>query len=375
MATYYVATTGNDTTGDGSVGNPYATPGKALGVAIAAATAGYIIYVKAGTYAVTTATANVAGGVLNFTLTGTQLAWNRMEGYTTTVGDGGRFTLALGAGLAATVVTLNNANSFNILKNVAITGNATSGAAAATIQGRSNRVRNLKVSGGTGGGNHLVSVGNNGFLENFEISGGATGAFAALNIVGAVVRNGWVHGNAGRGVDFGATSVPSISRIASADHTGTQGYGFHFQSTNNYALIECVAWNNAQSNFFLQNADVSLDLIDCISGNAGGYDFDNRSGPDAITLTRCAAKTSTSGLYPVTPNHRVDFVTLTVAPFTAYATGNFSLNNTSGGGAGLRGVAGTLFPDGQTTYDADYGLGQEQGSSGGGSIFDSPVIS
>ena len=33
MADIYVATTGNDSTGDGSSGNPYATPGKAMGTA------------------------------------------------------------------------------------------------------------------------------------------------------------------------------------------------------------------------------------------------------------------------------------------------------------------------------------------------------
>jgi hypothetical protein len=43
MATYYVATTGNDTTGDGSSGNPWATPGKG---AASATSAGDIVYVK-----------------------------------------------------------------------------------------------------------------------------------------------------------------------------------------------------------------------------------------------------------------------------------------------------------------------------------------
>jgi hypothetical protein len=48
-STYFVSTTGNDTTGDGSIGNPWRTIGK--GVSMAAA--GDIIYVRAGTYAYT----------------------------------------------------------------------------------------------------------------------------------------------------------------------------------------------------------------------------------------------------------------------------------------------------------------------------------
>lgn len=59
----HVATTGNDTTGDGSIGNPYATLLKAHDVAVA----GNLIYVRGGTYdhsAVTTFTRDGAAGNL-----------------------------------------------------------------------------------------------------------------------------------------------------------------------------------------------------------------------------------------------------------------------------------------------------------------------
>jgi len=45
-ATYYVATNGSDTTGDGTIGNPYATISKAVGVMVA----GDTTYVRGGTY-------------------------------------------------------------------------------------------------------------------------------------------------------------------------------------------------------------------------------------------------------------------------------------------------------------------------------------
>ncbi len=54
-ATYYVATTGNDSTGDGSIGNPWRTP--AYGASQLTAD-GDILYIRAGTYDLTTPTVN-----------------------------------------------------------------------------------------------------------------------------------------------------------------------------------------------------------------------------------------------------------------------------------------------------------------------------
>ena len=53
----YVATTGNDGTGDGSAGAPYLT----LGHAVTQATAGDTIYVTAGTYTITSQVAVPVG--------------------------------------------------------------------------------------------------------------------------------------------------------------------------------------------------------------------------------------------------------------------------------------------------------------------------
>lgn len=61
---YFVATTGNDTTGDGSIGNPWATPQKALDTV---PTNGSIINLRGGTYAKT------AGAQLTWTRAGNSL--------------------------------------------------------------------------------------------------------------------------------------------------------------------------------------------------------------------------------------------------------------------------------------------------------------
>lgn len=343
MADFYVSTTGNDTTGDGSVGNPYATPGKGLAVAIAAGSP-WRVLVKAGTYNVTSTTANIAAGRLDFTQTGARNAWNVMLGYTTTVGDGGRFVLALGAGLNTTVVTMNNANSYNELRNFEITGNSTAGAAAMAIQGRSNRCQNFKVSGFSGGGAHLVEVRNNAIIRDFEISGGATGASCALKIdtSTAFVSNGDVHGNAGRGVQLDSNALCVMERVRSYGHTGANGYGFYHNAIESI-FLRCTAWGNAKSNWFLGGANATMVCIECGSVNSTEYGWDNLSALDAVVLVRCHSHNNTSGAYPAAPNTLVDHQALSGAPYTDPANGDFRPNNTAGAGASIRGINAPSF--------------------------------
>jgi hypothetical protein len=67
----YVATTGNDTTGTGAIGSPYATIGKANSMLTAGV--GGTIYVRGGTYSMAAATVYLKGG--------TSLSWTRVRRY------------------------------------------------------------------------------------------------------------------------------------------------------------------------------------------------------------------------------------------------------------------------------------------------------
>lgn len=363
---YYVATTGNDSTGDGSSGNPYATPGKALAVAVAGS-AGWVIWVKAGTYNTTSNTNNIASGTLNFNQTGSQTAFNRMEGYTTTIGDGGRFTMTLGSGLTGTMVTMNNANSYQILNNIEVVGNSTSGSSALNIIGRSNRVYNFKISAFTGGGSYIVNLATNATLMAGEISGGNTSNYAALNTSdGSLIKDLWVHGNAGRGVDSSNGTGAVFHRVRSTDHTGSQGYGFHIQGAPEFILIDCVADNNAQSNYYLQNGNPTLHCFNCISTRTGGYHWDNRSGVNAINLYNCAYYSATSGLSPVTPTVITNLQALTGMPYTG--SGDYNLNNTAGAGAACRGVLSSQTSGLSDNSYNDIGAVQHQDAGGGTTV-------
>lgn len=343
------------------IGGALATPGQALALYVA----GNTIWCK-GSSTISSTTANISGGRLNFNVTGSQPAFNRFYGYGTTRGDNGRYVLTLGSGLNATVLTTNNANSYNDIRNIEISGNSTSGAAAVVHNGRSNRIRNIKASGFSGGGANIVSVASNSALCDFEISGGATANFAALEIDPyGIITDGWVHGNAGRGINAGSGGGgPTADRVASTDHTGSNGYGWMFGEAGEFYLRGCISWNNAQTNYFLANANPALICVDCISGASGGYDWDNRSCPDAVVLINCAAKTSTSGQFPSTPSIAINLKTLTADPFSNRTSGDFSLNSTASAGAFCRGVSRAIML-GQTTTYSDIGAAQHQDAGSG----------
>jgi len=79
----HVATDGNDSTGDGTIGNPYLTPAK--GMTVVAAASSHTLYIKAGTY-------NTEDGDNDCILwldKDASAGAITIEGYTTTPGDGG----------------------------------------------------------------------------------------------------------------------------------------------------------------------------------------------------------------------------------------------------------------------------------------------
>lgn len=359
ITNYYVSTTGLDTNA-GTQAAPFATPGYALGQAIALTTTGWNIFVATGNYPVTSATANAASGVLNFSQTGALTAYNRMIGVNSSwVEDGSRFTLTLAAGLNATALTMNNANSYNECRQVNFVGNATSGAGAINGAGRSNLVRYFKASGFTGGNNHIVSIGDNFIISDFEVSGGATANYAAINAAtGASVIRGWQHGNAGRGIDCAGASPVYIVDVVSSDNTTSNGYGFDSQGINTI-LVRCTADNNAAGNYaIITTGSAQLFCDQCVSTRSGAYDWllDGQSG--AIYLRGCAAYGATSGNFDVTPDVNENFTALAAMPYNG--AGDYGLTK------GENPITQWTLPGG--TSIAYENVGATQPASGGGGV-------
>lgn len=119
MATYYVTTSGSN----GNAGTSEGTAWADLGYAVTQATAsGDVIYIKAGTYTMTTATPGASGPIV--------LGTNKLSiaGYETTPGDNlGTITISAGVVTGITLITLSGGfGSPQQVKNIEVDAVATS---------------------------------------------------------------------------------------------------------------------------------------------------------------------------------------------------------------------------------------------------------
>jgi hypothetical protein len=111
-----------------------------------------------------------------------------------------------------------------------------------------------------------------------------------------------------------------------------------------------VAYNNQNGAGAGFAGTQPVTFINCIAEAGGGYGF---TGTSITTMLNCAAFGNSSGTFSLTGTHTVNigFITGTASFFTSPGTGDFSLNNTAGGGALCRaaGYPGTL-PYGGRSY-------------------------
>lgn len=354
MSDYYVATTGNDTTGDGSSGNPYASLGKAVTVAQAGA-AGWNIYIKTGSYSVTSTTANANGGVISLTQNGTEAALNRILAYTTTPGDGGTAILSASGISSCTMIACTAHRT--CVDGVEVNGNSlTSIRGFNSTSGYTLRLRNCIARNCT---NYGFNVGGP-FLFRCQAIGCSDRGYQVL--APSILFGCAASACSGFGLVFNAGSK-GVSCV-SYSHTGANGYGFYINNGDSAELVGCTAYGCSKSGFIFGGTNnYDSDFINCLSYGNTTYGFEAGAARAANALTNCAAGGNTSGNLHANLSGANSVTALTGDPFTDAASGDFSLNNTAGAGADCR--AAGIGPAGQTSY-IDIGAVQHQDSGGGG---------
>jgi hypothetical protein len=317
MATYYVTTSGNDSNAGTSEGAAFASPGKATGVAVN----GDIIYVKDGTYTLTTSSNNVSGGRCTLA-TGV-----KMEGYLTTIGDqAAKPVIHAGSITGISIVTLTA--SFNARPPSAIC---------------------IECNGNSG-------TGNNGFM----------GSIYTINVLNCLARN-----CPGVGFTSSASSSNNIqnakalscgtgfSNLKSASYcfakscTGTgflncesldfcisksNNKGFDFGGILGWSANGCIAHGNTLDGF-LATYDIGS-IINSIATNNGAYGISigASGGNKGLTLVNFAHRSNTSGSIQGTMVNAINTIALSADPFVDATNDDFNINNTAGGGADLRAV-------------------------------------
>lgn len=330
------AGTAASTGGTGTLGGALLSPA----VPCASIVEGNMVYVKTGTYLITSTTQNIAGGRILFGVGG------QMIGYGTTRGDSGRPTLqASGVGPSICSASGNVGVSFI---NIIADGNSIAGTKG--------------FVGGATGMRHINCKAMRTAFEGFQSAGLYVRCEAASCNVGfgtagplfdcvarSCVSNGFAIG--------GGTVIRCI-----AISNGGVGFLLQFEGV----AVNCTAYGNTGTGFNLTSPR-SQYLLNCVAVSNGAYGFGIASTDLRVRLEYCAAYNNTTANVQtgVTNNNPV---TLTANPFVAPAGSittiedawaNFMLNNITGGGAALRGAG---YP---SYFDVGALQHQEVASSGG----------
>lgn len=316
----------------GGMGGALATPGKA---APAASVDGNKIWVKAGTYTLSTTTPGAAGPVVFATDIRVF-----MEGYQTTRGDRGTRPV-ISAGSQTSINIFKTAgNDTQIFTNMEADANNGAGVicfaifnAAATSphfalnclarNASAASTYGFNLAGGSGSGSVIGSVAINcsvGFrgsgvmnrVDNCWADGCAVGFntnTGGMSIAGCLASDCTDDGF--------QISIASLARNCTADGNGGDGF------SGDGMYVDCAATNNTAFGF---NTTAKSTLQNCA-------DYNN------------SARTNTAPFFDFNP------ITLTGDPWVNAASDDYAPNTTSGAGLSLRNVSGVGLPGQSDTHD------------------------
>lgn len=314
-------------------------------------------FVKAdGTY---TGTANLALS------TGNNNPHNQLIGYTSSRTDGGKFTYQMQTNTGFTGITVSNAI---VVRNIIIDCNSLGTSTGLSITNSAAYVWNYKVI------NCATSAVTKsaGTLLYGEITGTLTGATDNIHSTGGgLTRFFYIHDTHGTGVNGSSTETIEDGVVANTSDAladgvrSSQGYvtrvtvfnaqgdGFNFgaSATNWFGplMLNDLAYGNTGCGFRGNTFATATPAEPMFDGNA----FGSNTGGNLCSIN------DTSGVNGVNPYVYVNNVTLTSNPFVNTGTGDFSLNNTAGGGASARGAGVTFgYPTALGTSHPDMGAYQ-----------------
>lgn len=348
-------TTGAGVSGTGGQGGAFLSPAMPAGIKVG----GNAVFIQTGTYSITSASTNVAGGCVLDTKDGSAIYRVAWEGYSSVRGDLGTPPLLQASGIStATLFSYTTAGS-GVFSNISVDG-----AGLTSIQGFNfgRRCLGYKLSA-----INCTNVGLNGnavgvsfdFCKASNITGGAAA------IIAIQAFNCEAYSNTVPGFTQSTTAGPVYVGCLSYSNSGASSDGFLI-SVNEFTLLNCVAYGNGRDGFRSTNGE-PLTLNNCIAEtNTGtGFNATNATAGLQMILANCAAYNNGTNFSANIAGFNLNPVTGTSTFFINAAGGNFALNNTATGGGLVRSVGfpGT-FPAGTSTGYPDIGAVQHKGGSG-----------
>lgn len=339
----------NVATGTGitmNIGGALASLGMVGGVGF---TTGTLIYIKTGTYTISSATPNISGGCFS-----SNLNFFYIEGYQTTRGDLGTPPLLQASGISTFKIIVTTAASLDsMIANINIDGAGLTSSRGIDVVGI---VFNCNGFNFTNGAFRLVSS-NLGIFVRCTGSGCSTvPCFNSGTFLDCVAYNNTVTG-------FSINSpADKAIRCISESNSGASSVGFDIGSGNRSgAAINCVSYNNGSDGFLL-NSDQNI-ISNCIAESNVGFGI-NVNSQTCCILTNNATFSNTAGAIGNATGKGIISINPIVGLasfFTNAPNQDFSLNSLSSGGALARsaGYPGAL-PIGGTGY-LDVGVLQHLG--------------
>ena len=336
-------------------------------------------FVQAGSYSQTaTATFAAAGSQGANTI-----PLSRLIGYSTVRGDGGQPTITLATNTGLTAISLTNGGWE--IENFAINCATLGTSKGVAMGGWQSILRNVKVSNATTAG---IQVDGGGTIEACELTGCAgTGAIFASNNLSqysTYITNCWIHGNTCPGVRAASAAGACLVGNLVTNNTGSTSDGIQLASTGPITVANNTVYGSGRDGIQHSGSPRAIAILGNIFANNGGYGLNFSAGagwPASPVIDGNAYYSNTSGnrnnvddttvnpVNGVSPYANVFDITaattpaLTVSPFTSAGTGDFTLNNTAGGGASLRANApGNSFPGSTPVGYRDFGAIQHQDS-------------
>jgi uncharacterized protein YjdB len=262
---YYVSTTGNDNTGNGSQGSPWQTVHKAASVIAASGQQGHKIIVAAGTYVFTQRLDLPAGTSLQGSLTSDSTVFTFGPNFTADIGWDGdkRFYSAIFLAAATNTVP-------QVLSNFKIDGQNKHGWGGIFVKERTNvEIKNVRIVNTKFVGIWLWDVTNSSFhdskLKNcaWDNGGYASGAINMNNVTNTNLYNLDIQEGIGIGTDphkwgYGIKALPSGKAPGVNVLENVKLYGSTFRCANTTVIPVSPGSTQYLANFALEwhNADM-----------------------------------------------------------------------------------------------------------------------
>ncbi len=330
----------NSGNGVGNLGGPLSSLG-AAGWRIS----GHRIFLKYGTYPITSVTANVSSGT--FTLPSQSASADTCEliGYQNLRYDNGsKPLLIVNSGLTGLTVLTNSTST--LIDNIEIDCSGVSSCKAiSTVGGIVSRCRVKRATNGA-----FVGAGRANLCEATQCS--------SANVFDSLVTcyGSWAHDNSVKGF---MSCINVVNCISSFNTGSTAVHGFDGAAlTSATNVFGSLSVGNAGDGFKKSQTNSALgdSWINNIAYSNGGTGFNFAALYDQVFMQNCAIGANGKDINNPDWYNIVDMKLLTANPFTNTGTNDFSLNTVSGGGALLRGAGyPARFPSDIITNNQDIG--------------------